>query len=211
MKKSLMLLGNVLIILVIMAFIMLYVSSERQKMLVSQTEAFKNMTVAMESVTTNYLVGEQQVCRSWSNYINASDMTAEDAINYVRKSLTAPEIMAHILFAGEDGLTGFSTAPKADGDYTVSYNDLDIFSNGFDDLLREKNKVNVTRAYINPINAIQSIGFGCSVNLRDGESGQMVKAVLLRIILSLRVPSPARWSGTEYTARRSAGQNQRYP
>ena len=182
MKKSLMLLGNVLIILVIMAFIMLYVSSERQKMLVSQTEAFKNMTVAMESVTTNYLVGEQQVCRSWSNYINASDMTAEDAINYVRKSLTAPEIMAHILFAGEDGLTGFSTAPKADGDYTVSYNDLDIFSNGFDDLLREKNKVNVTRAYINPINAIQSIGFCCSVNLRDGESGQMVKAVLLRII-----------------------------
>ena len=160
-KKSLMLLGNVLIILVIMAFIMLYVSSERQKMLVSQTEAFKNMTVAMESVTTNYLVGEQQVCRSWSNYINASDMTAEDAINYVRKSLTAPEIMAHILFAGEDGLTGFSTAPKADGDYTVSYNDLDIFSNGFDDLLREKNKVNVTRAYINPINAIQSIGFCC--------------------------------------------------
>lgn len=109
MKKSLMLLGNVLIILVIMAFIMLYVSSERQKMLVSQTEAFKNMTVAMESVTTNYLVGEQQVCRSWSN----------------------------------------------------SYNDLDIFSNGFDDLLREENKVNVTRAYINPINAIQSIGFCC--------------------------------------------------
>jgi hypothetical protein len=81
----------------------------------------------MESVTTNYLVGKQQVCRSWSNYINASDMTAEDAINYVRKSLTAPEIMAHILFAGEDGLTGFSTAPKADGDYTASYNDLDIF------------------------------------------------------------------------------------
>ena len=31
MKKSLMLLGNVLIILVIMAFIMLYVSSEQQK------------------------------------------------------------------------------------------------------------------------------------------------------------------------------------
>ena len=182
MKKSLMLLGNVLIILVIMAFIMLYVSSEQQKMLVSQTEAFKNMTVAMESVTTNYLVGEQQVCRSWSNYINASDMTAEDAINYVRKSLTAPEIMAHILFAGEDGLTGFSTAPKADGDYTVSYNDLDIFSNGFNDLLKEDSTVNVTRAYINPINAIQSIGFCCSVNLRDGESGQMVKAVLLRII-----------------------------
>ena len=86
-----------------------------------------------------------------------------------------------------------------------------LIFNGFDDLLREENKVNVTRAYINPINAIQSIGFCCSVNLRDGESGQMVKAVLLRIILSRRVPSPVRWSGTEYTARRSAAQNQRYP
>ena len=75
MKKSLIILGNLLIILAVLAFVMLYVGNERQRMIVSKTEAFENMTVAIESVTTNYLVGEQQVCGSWANYINANDMT----------------------------------------------------------------------------------------------------------------------------------------
>ena len=82
MKKSLLVLGNVLIVLAILVFVMLYVSSEQQRMIVSKTEAFENMTIAMESVTTNYLVGEQQVCRSWANYINANDMTPDEAIVY---------------------------------------------------------------------------------------------------------------------------------
>jgi len=71
-----MILGNVIIILAILSFVMLYVDSERQRMIASKTETFENMTVAMESVTTNYLVGEQQACRSWANYINASTQTA---------------------------------------------------------------------------------------------------------------------------------------
>ena len=161
MKKNRLIPVNIILMLCILVFVSLYARHQSQADFDAKVVSFQNMTTAMEQVTENYLVGEQQVCRSWSNYINASDMTAEDAINYVRKSLTAPEIMAHILFAGEDGLTGFSTAPKADGDYTVSYNDLDIFSNGFNDLLKEDSTVNVTRAYINPINAIQSIGFCC--------------------------------------------------
>ena len=184
MKKSLMILGNVLIILAIIALIMLYVGSERQRMAASKTEAFENMTVAMESVTTNYLLGEQQVCRSWSNYINANSMTAEEAITFVRKSIGSPGVMAHLLFEGEKGLSGLSTAPRSEdpNNYTVSYNNIGIFNNGFEELLKENSAVNVTRAYTNPINAIQSIAFCCPVTVRDGESGQTSPAVLLRII-----------------------------
>lgn len=65
MKKSLMLIGNVLIILAVLAFVTLSVHNEQDELLESKTEAFVNMTVAMENVTTNYLVGEQQVCDSW--------------------------------------------------------------------------------------------------------------------------------------------------
>ena len=53
MKKSLMILGNLLIILAIMAFVLFYVGNERQRMITSRTEAFEDMTVAMEKVATN--------------------------------------------------------------------------------------------------------------------------------------------------------------
>ena len=184
MKKGLMILGNVLIILVILAFVLLDVSSEQHRMLASQTEAFENMTVAMESVATNYLVGEQQVCRSWANYINAGSLTPEEAIDFVRKSITNPDAMAHILLIGDPELSGLSTDARAGSgeDYTVSYKNIDIFSKGFDAFLREDNAVNVTRTYTNPVNAIQSIAFCCQVTLRDGENGGPLAAALLRVI-----------------------------
>ena len=72
-------------------------------MLTSKTEAFGNMTAAMESVTTNYLEGEQEVCNSWANYINAHAMTAEEAAAFIRDSLSTPGVMGHIVFPEEDG------------------------------------------------------------------------------------------------------------
>ena len=184
MKKGLMILGNVLIILVILVFIVRDVGSEQHRMLTSQTEAFENMTVAMESVATNYLVGEQQVCRSWANYINAVSMTPEEAIAFVRESVTSPEVMAHLLLTGDSQLSGHSTSPKSgdEEDYTVSYSNLDVFSDGFDDFMRGNSPVNVTRAYTNPMNAIQSIAFCCPVTLRAQDSGEPLDAMLLRVI-----------------------------
>ena len=184
MKKSLMILGNILIILAILAFVTLYIGSERQRLISSKTEAFENMTVAMESVTTNYLVGEQLVCNSWANYINASRMTAQEAISFVRESISAPNVSAHILFIEGRGLSGLSTAPKAGGqeDYSVSYENISIFDNGFGEFLKGNNTVNVTRAYTNPVNAIQSIAFCCPITLLDEQAGGSLPAVLLRII-----------------------------
>ena len=98
-------------------------------MLASKTEAFENMTVAMESVTTNYLLGEQQVCNSWANYINANRMTEEEAIAFVRDSVSAPEVMAHILYLEDQELTGLSTVASGANpeNYRVSYKNVDIF------------------------------------------------------------------------------------
>ena len=55
MKKNVMILGNALIVLIILGLTLLYVNNEHKRMFSAQTEAFENMTVAMESVTTNYL------------------------------------------------------------------------------------------------------------------------------------------------------------
>ena len=174
MKKSLMLIGNVLIILAVMAFVTLSVHNEQDRMLTSKTEAFENMTVAMENVTTNYLVGEQQVCNSWANYINNSDMTAEEAIEFVRTSISTPDVMAHLLFSDGSGLSTVASAGNPQ-DFSISYSNVGIFSDGFGNLTKT-DVVNVTRAYTNPVNAIQSIAFCSPVTLKNGE------AVLLRVI-----------------------------
>ena len=177
-KKNLMILGNALIVLVIIGLTLLFVSNEHKRMYSAETEAFENMTLAMENVTTNYLLGEQQVCRSWANYINSSDMTAEEAIDFVRKAITLPEITAHILFSDGQGLTGLSTSsrPSRPDDYTVTYSNISAFGMNVDELMHQDDMVNVTRAYTNPVNAIQSIAFCCPITIK-GRS-----AVLLRII-----------------------------
>ena len=177
-KKNLMILGNALIVLVIIGLTLLFVSNEHKRIYTAETEAFENMTLAMENVTTNYLLGEQQVCRSWANYINANDMTAEEAIDFVRKSITSPEITAHILFADGQELTGLSSSsrPSRPDDYTVTYSNISAFGMGVDELMHQDDMVNVTRAYTNPVNAIQSIAFCCPITIK-GRS-----AVLFRII-----------------------------
>ncbi len=184
MKKNPMIPGNALIVLMILILISLYIRIEQKNNLSAQTEAFGSMTVAMENVTTNYLVGEQQVCSSWANYINSRDMTAEEAIAFVGASIAAPDVTAHILFTEEQELTGLSTAADLSGagDHSVSYSNVSAFRSGLDELLGNKSSVSVTRAYTNPVNAIQSLAFCCPIELKDPEREQPRKAVLLRII-----------------------------
>ena len=184
MKKSLIILGNILIILAVLAAVFLDVRSEQQWRMKTKREDFENMTVAMESVTANYLLGEQQVCNAWARYINASDMTAEEVIAFLSKSVNRPQVMAHILYEEDGALVGLSTdAQKKDpGDYTVSYKNIDIFSGEHGVLWSGDSVVKVTRAYTNPVNAIQSIAFCCGVTIRDGETGENKEAVILRII-----------------------------
>ncbi len=176
-----MLLGNIVIVLVILGLILFNVSSEQKNLYSTRSEAFGNMTVAMGNVTTNYLLGEQQICNGWATYINANDMSIGE---FVRKSIFTPDITAHILLTGNNDLTGLSTSGRngQKEDYPVSYNNVGIFKDGFATQLKEDGKLNVTRAYTNPVNAIQSISFCCPVTLRDEQTGQPQSAVLLRVV-----------------------------
>ncbi len=179
-----MLLGNIVIVLVILGLILFNVSREQKNLYSTRSEAFGNMTVAMGNVTTNYLLGEQQICNGWATYINANDMSIGEAIEFVRKSIFTPDITAHILLTGNNDLTGLSTSGRngQKEDYPVSYNNVGIFKDGFATQLKEDGKLNVTRAYTNPVNAIQSISFCCPVTLRDEQTGQPQSAVLLRVV-----------------------------
>ena len=153
MKRIPIILGNALIVLVTLAFVVIYANNQQLQIQETQTEAFINMTVAMEHVTTNYLIGEQRVCDSWARHINTSSMTAEEAVAFLCSSVTDERFMAHVLFAEGDKLTGegLSTVPEdpdfAPNNLSVNYGNIDLFPNGISAFFSGSKTVYVTRTF----------------------------------------------------------------
>ena len=181
MKKSFIIIINVIIMAAILVFVALYSRLESRDSYRRQIEHFVDTTVTMEHVTENYLEGEQQICDVWARHINSKAMTMEEAADYIRVSHVLENASAHLISL--DTLTGLSTRPKqgtAD-DYAVSYTRINLLENV--DWIDEIGKsINITRAYTNPMNGEQSLAFCNRVALYDPERETSEAAVLLRVI-----------------------------
>lgn len=181
MKKFLIVIVNIAIMATILTFVVLYAGYESRDSYRRQIENFENTTVTMEHVTENYLEGEQRICDVWAQYINNSNMTMEEAAEYIRSSHVLENTSAHII--STDTLTGLSTRPGigTTDEYEVSYQRLDLLKNT--DWIDEIGKsINITRAYTNPMNGEQSLAFCNMVTLRNPGSDAAETAVLLRVI-----------------------------
>lgn len=181
MKKFLIVIVNIAIMATILTFVVLYAGYENRDSYRRQIENFENTTVTMEHVTENYLEGEQRICDVWAQYINNSNMTMEEAAEYIRSSHVLENTSAHII--STDTLTGLSTRPGigTTDEYEVSYQRLDFLKNT--DWIDEIGKsINITRAYTNPMNGEQSLAFCNMVTLRNPNSDAAETAVLLRVI-----------------------------
>ena len=181
MKKTLIIIVNVVIIAAILTFVVLYSSVKSRESYQRQIEHFEDTTVTMEHVTENYLEGEQRICDVWARYINNQTMTMEEAADYLRASHVLENTSAHLIAL--DTLTGLSTRPKqgtAD-DYAVSYARVALLEN-VDWIDEIGESINITRAYTNPMNGEQSLAFCNNVRLYDPERETPEAAVLLRVI-----------------------------
>ena len=180
MKKTLIIIVNVIIMAAILVFVVLYAQYENKDSYRRQVEHFENTTVTMERVTENYLEGEQRICDVWAQYINSSSMTMEEAAEYIRSSHVLVNTSAHIVSV--ETKDGLSTRPKLGSldDYKVSYERMDILKNA--DWIEEIGEsINITRAYTNPMNGEQSLAFCNRITLK-GQNGSKENAVLLRVI-----------------------------
>ena len=172
---------NVIIISAMLIFVVLYSRSENKESFQNRIDQFENTTVTLEQVTENYLEGEQRICDVWARYINNSNMTIDEAADYIRASHVLANTSAHIIFP--DTLTGLSTRPKlgTSDDYTVSYERISVLENS--DWIDEIGKsINISRAYTNPINGEQSLAFCNKITLRDIGNASSKTAVLLRVV-----------------------------
>ena len=181
MKKTLIIVINVVIMAAILIFVVLYSRAESRDSYRRQIEHFEDTTVTMERVTGNYLESEQRICDIWAHYINNKAMTMEEAAAYIRSSHVLENTSAHLISL--DTLIGLSTRPKqgTDNDYAVSYERVDLLKNveWIDEIGKS---INITRAYTNPMNGEKSLAFCNIVKLRDQENDASRDAVLLRVI-----------------------------
>ena len=181
MKKNWIIIVNVLIMIAMLTFVVLYSNHTSRNTTQRQIEHFENTTVTMEHVTENYLEGEQRICDVWAHYINSTDMTIEEAVDFIRISHVLQKTSAHIVF--EDTLSGLSTRARNEGseDYDVSYTRTGLLDDvsWINDL---GESINISRAYTNPVNGEQSIAFCNFITLHDQQSGEPRNAILLRVL-----------------------------
>ena len=186
MKKSLILIFNVVIMTAILVFVALSSHFESEDVYYRQIEHFENTTIAMEHVTENYLEGEQRICDVWAHYINKKGMSTEDAAEFIRASHVHSKSSAHLIYL--DTLTGLSTRPRQGSpeDFSVSYTKLDFLQN-IDWINDIGASINITRAYTNPVNGEQSLAFCNKITLSDPDGGAAKPAVLLRVLPTLEL------------------------
>ena len=181
MKKKGIIIVNVFIMVLILAFVAVYTVFEVKSTRQTQIEHFENTTVAMEHVTDNYLEGEQRICDVWARYINSREMSMEEAATFIRISHVLPNASAHLIY--QDTKKGMSTRPRVgtSDDYSVSYSNMDFF-NDTSWISDIGESINISRAYTNPMNGEQSLAFCNKINLRDSVDGTTKVAFLLRVL-----------------------------
>ncbi len=187
MKKALIIIPNILIMGFVIFFIIRYANIKASESDKNEIIAFEKMTMTTNQIIGNYLEDEQHLCDIWSNYINRSaeagtPMTSEEAISYIRKAKISPEIEGHLIFFDDDR-KGISTSSKANDPnvYNVSYKNINIFDN-IEHVTDANEAVNLTRAYTNPMNGVQSIAFLHHVTVVDEESGMLKDGLLMRVV-----------------------------
>ncbi|WP_049945740.1 ATP-binding protein [Butyrivibrio sp. LC3010] len=187
MKKTLIIVIDLAIMVLILFFIIQYANAKMRESNESVIVAFEKMTVTAEQIITNYLEDEQHLCDIWANYINRSaeagtPMTAEEAISFIRKAKILPVIYGHLILLDETSKSGISTHPssKDPNDFSVSYHKINLFDN-LDEISREDGVISLTRAYTNPQNGVQSIAFMNYVTILDEDNGKTKEALLMRV------------------------------
>ncbi len=187
MKKRCIVIINILIVGLILFIIAKYANDRAKESNLASIASFEKMTTTTEQIVVNYLADEQHLCDIWANYINRSEeagtpMTVDEAISYIRKAKISPEISGHLIYIDDGSMAGISTTASSTdpSDYSVNYSRINIFDNL--EVSNADGAVNLTMAYTNPLNGVQSIAFLNNIKVLDSETGDVRKALIIRVV-----------------------------
>lgn len=96
-RKLLLVLFNIVLILSALGFLIVFsnhVSAEQKQ---TKIDAFMSSVESMKQVSANYINSERGYVNNWASYINASGMTMDEALDYIRTANTQSDRQAHIV------------------------------------------------------------------------------------------------------------------
>ena len=156
-----------------------YIHSSRMTTIEANKDGFISANKSLSSMTSNYLVGESHLCRSWANHLNYEKLTMDEAIEFVKSSITDKDVMAHIVYSGtKKGKSTQGNASNPDNK-EVDYDGYFLSKVTY----QENSGIKASPQYTNPINAKASIAFYTEIKLKN-ESDPSIEdeAFLLRVV-----------------------------
>ena len=128
MKKIWIGIVNILIMLFIVLFVIIYTNVDHAKVYNNQIKMFESTAIRMNYMTENYLKSEQDICDNWANYVNSKSLNMEETLDFINVSKQNPKASAHIIY--KDTLTGLSSAPsiRDSSNYSISYSEIGLFN-----------------------------------------------------------------------------------
>jgi two-component system sensor histidine kinase/response regulator len=183
MKKTIVIILNILVIIAMISYVVLFSFSQRESFVQSEKKAFTSTVEVMEQVSSNYLLSCQNICDNWASYVNSVRYTMPEAMEQLARMNTDESISIQLLRA--ENLTGLSSIAKRQDaeDYTVTYTEK--YSTLYDELRAfagagaSDSGIRVTRNFNNPVNGDFVVAFCQKIALYD-ENGAY-SALLLYI------------------------------
>lgn len=169
---------NAIIIISVLFSVWIYVYRQESESRSLAEETFISTTEVISGIADNYLSESKTACSIWASHINASNMTMEEAMEYLNTAKVLDEVYAQIIWC--DSLTGLSREAKLSNpeDYSVDYTTK---SNLFDSWI-DDDALYITPRFVNPVTGGYVIAFCEHISLNDNDLKR--DAIVLRIIPS---------------------------
>jgi len=167
--------GNIALVTLILILCYNHVVNHKEEMRLSNEEAFVSSVASIRSVASAVLTESQYDVNDKASYINYSDMTMDEALEYLSNSITEDGVMSHVIDAGT--FTGKSTVADENGNTDVDYSSLkNSLSDALDSLNSDNDFMNISATFTNPITHRQSVGFLANINV-DGKPYILINVI----------------------------------
>jgi len=183
--KVLLVLCNIVLMAGALLFAAVYTDRMRQNQEQMELDAFQTTVESMKQISANYLSGERQYAENWAAYIEAQDMTMDEALEYIRVSNTQTDRSANIV--DMDTFAARSSFRRDDGTDDVSVyqwfveNNWSKFISIMWDIFNGNGQSTVLGRYRVTESQIMVVSVGTRVTLRQPD-GSHKDYLLLRAI-----------------------------
>ena len=185
LSRTLLIFCNIVLMTGALLFAALYSNRVRRQQAEMELDSFQTTVESMKQVSANYLNAERKYAQDWAAYIEAQDMTEDEALAYIRASNTQADRSANIV--DMDTYEARSSFIQSDGSDSVSVYQTfssegwELFLTIMQDIYNGNGQSTVLGRYRIRESQFMVVSVGTRVRLREAD-GSHKDYLLLRVI-----------------------------